>query len=103
MDSITPGATISMRITKNPTTAAARKTLIRLARKDPAMARHQRHQQRKRPSWQEWRRGNATWHHQMKSNFPVAIETGRAFTLRATVSVLRDLSSVQRFIAVEPA
>ncbi len=97
---IQPGKTISLEITKAPTNEGARKTLLRLARKDPAIARLMRKQAAQRPSWQEWRRGNATWHHQMKTQAPVTLSPGNAFSLRATVSVLRDLASVERFVKV---
>lgn len=97
---ITPGSKIVLEIVKNPTNEGARKTLLRLARKDPAVARQHRKQQQKRPSWEEWRRGAMTWHHQMKSQPAASITAGAKFNITATVDVLRDLTSVQRFVKI---
>jgi hypothetical protein len=100
---VAPGTMVSVTLVRRPTSAAATKTLTRLFRKDPRIARHQTRQQRRRPSFQEWRRGNATWHHQMKTQLPFEIEPGSSYSLRATVDVLRDLESVARFVSVRPA
>ncbi len=100
---IKPGTIVSVTVTKAPTNAAAEKTLTRLFRKDPAVARHHRLQQRKRPSFEEWRRGNATWHHQMKTKPAAKVAPGASYKLRATLDVIRDLASVSRFVDVKPA
>lgn len=100
---ITPGKTVCIEITKPPTNAAASKTLVRLFRKDPVIVRHQRFQARHRPSWQAWRRGGRMWHHQMKTNVPFKLTTGRKLALLATVDVIRDLESVKRWVKVTPA
>lgn len=97
---IKPGTMVHVQLTANPTNEAARKTLVRLFRRDPAVQRHQRHQQRKRPSWQQWRRGNATWHHQMKTQPAIRLEKGASCRFLATLDVLRDLGSVARFVTV---
>ena len=93
-----PGKRITVEIVAAPRRAAALKTLVRLCRMDPGARRRQAHQQRKRPSWEEWRRGNATWHHQMQTRPPVRIEKGARYSLPATVDVLRDLKSVEAFV-----
>ena len=97
---ITPGNVVSIEVTAPPTSAAARKTLVRLFRKDPHVARHQRWQDRHRPSWQTWRRGGRLWHHQMKSLPPVKLIPGSRYSVLATVDVIRDLESVQRWVKV---
>lgn len=97
---IKPGAAVSIEITKLPTNDAARKTLVRLCRKDPAAIKHQRKQKNKRPSWEYWRRGGMSWHHQMKTQPPVTIRTGATYSFRATVDVIRDLASIEKFIKV---
>jgi hypothetical protein len=99
---IVPGSQVNVEMIRVPTTRAAAKTLTRLFRKDPAAVRDARHQHAKRPSWQEWRRGNATWHHQMRTRPPVRLAVGRTCRLRATVDVIRDLRSVERFVKVTP-
>jgi hypothetical protein len=94
---------VAVEVTQAPTNAAARKTLERLFRKDPEVARKHRRQQRLRPSWQTKRRGGRLWHHQMKSPAPVPIVCGARCAIFATVDVVRDLSSVERFVKVTPA
>lgn len=100
---IKPGSTVTVEITRTPTTDAAQKTLQRLCRKDPAQLRRQRHQDRHRPSWESWRRGGRQWHHQMKSRPGVKIAAGARYTLLASVDVLRDIKSVDRFVKVTPS
>ena len=100
---ITTGSKIKVQLTLLPTNEAARKTLVRLFRKDAGVARHQEHQQRKRPSWQEWRRGNATWHHQMRTCPALELKIGASYEFLASVDVARDLQSVKRFVSVTPA
>ncbi len=97
---LTPGQTISVEITSPPRAEAARKTLVRLFRRDPAAARQHRQQKRHRPSWQTWRRGGRMWHHQMKSQPPFALTAGRKLSIVATVDVIRDLESVGRYVRV---
>lgn len=94
------GSTLSVEVVSVPKSAAGKKTLLRLFRRDPAIERQARLQQRKRPSFQEWRRGGMWWHHQMKSESPIQIQPGAKYSLRATVDVLRDLNSVERYIKV---
>lgn len=100
---ITPNTTVVMTVTATPTREAGLKTIQRLARKDPAQQRHQRHRKSKRPSWQEWRRGGRFWHHQMRTESGIRIQRGSTFTIRATIDVLRDLASVAQWVQVAPA
>lgn len=97
------GGNVIIEITKVPAAQAARKTLVRLCRKDPRIVRHHRQQQDKRPSWERWRRGGKMWHHQMRTKPAVSIAAGQTFRIRATLDVLRDLESVKRFVKVAPA
>ena len=96
--SIAPGSTVSIEIVAPPTNEAARKTLIRVCRKDAQVAHHDRRQQRKRPSLQTWRRGGRPWEHRMKTIPIVKLVAGQTYTVRGTVDVLRDLESVKRFV-----
>nr|QDY92634.1 hypothetical protein fos2004AM_00002 [uncultured Planctomycetota bacterium] len=97
---IAPGKTVSVEITAPPTNAAAEKTLYRLCRKDPRIAKAHRVRKCKRPSWQTWRRGGRFWHHQMKSRPLVKLTTGSRYSVLATVDVIRDLQSVSRYVKV---
>ena len=100
---ITPGTNVSVEITARPAKAAAIKTLYRVFRKDPVVARYHRTMKANRPSWQTRRRGGRMWHHQMKTRPHVKLELGAKYTVRATVDVIRDLASVERWIKVAPA
>lgn len=97
---IAPGSEITIEVKSVPTSAAAQKTLLRLLRKDPAAVRLQRHQKAKRPSFEEWRRGNNMWHHQMRSKPPVAVVRGAKCRIRASIDVIRDLRSVEEWVTV---
>ena len=100
---ITPGSPVTVEVVAIPSRAAAAKTIIRICRKDAEIARSQRRFRERRPSWQETRRGGCMWHHQMASKAPVRLTPGAKYQVRATVDVLRDLASVQRWVKVTPA
>ncbi len=97
---IRPGTNITVEITAPPKSAAGQKTLLRLCRKDPEVNKRQRVQDRHRPSWQTWRRGGRTWHHQMRSRPGVSLTPGARYSMLATVDVIRDLESVERWVKV---
>ena len=100
---IAPGTTIRVEITASPRGEATRKTLNRVLSKDPAAARQMRWRKQHRPSLQKSRRGGRLWEHRMKSCPPVQLTKGTAYTLQATVDVIRDLESVRRWVKVAPA
>ncbi|MBK9126396.1 MAG: hypothetical protein IPM13_01145 [Phycisphaerales bacterium] len=100
---IQPGSKVTVELTRLPRRAAARKTLARLFRKDPVVARAQRKIARRRPSWQEWTRGGNLWHHQMRSDPGVSLRPGSKYCLLATLDVVRDLNSVADCVKVTPA
>jgi len=100
---IVPGSNISVEISRAPTNEAARKTLARVCAKDPEAHKAHRVRKANRPSWQTWRRGGRFWHHQMKSHLPVKLVPGEKYTLFATLDVIRDLQSVERFVKVSNA
>lgn len=99
----TTAASLSVELVALPTSAAAEKTITRLFKKDAAVARFHRQMTRKRPSMQQWRRGGNYWHHQMKTRPAVRLAIGQSYTIPATLDVLRDLASVERFVKVTPA
>ncbi|MBN2448723.1 MAG: hypothetical protein JXO22_18500 [Phycisphaerae bacterium] len=99
---ITPGTDVSVEIKAAPAKAAAVKTLYRVCRKDPAVAKFHRVMKANRPSWQTKRRGGRMWHHQMKTRPNVQLTPGAKYTVRATLDVIRDLASVERWITVTP-
>lgn len=97
---IDPGSVVSVEIAATPSGAAAQKTLIRVCRKDPRVARQHRQQKSTRPSLQEWIRGGRFWHHRMKSKPAIKLDAGERYTVNATVDVIRDLESVERYVKV---
>ena len=97
---LTPGKTLSLELTARPRAAAAQKTLTRIFSRDPEAVRRLRRLKRQRPSWQTWRRGGRTWHHQMKSRPPVELIVGTRSSMLATLDVIRDLQSVERYVRV---
>ena len=100
---IAPGTTVCVEIATTPRNAAACKTLTRVCRKDPAIVLIERRQRTHRPTVRTWQRGGRMWQHRMKTRAPVELAPGAKYTVRATVDVLRDLASVERWIKVSPA
>jgi hypothetical protein len=100
---ISPGATVSVEIAEAPKSAAAQKTLVRVCSKDPQVARQHRTRKEKRPSRQDWIRGGRFWNHRMKSRPAVKLDPGMRYTVHATVDVIRDLQSIERYVKVSAA
>jgi hypothetical protein len=98
--SIAPGGKIKVEITAWPRTAAARKTLRRLCARDMAVQRIDRQRKSCRPSFEQWTRGGAMWNHRMKSSTAAVVAPGESYELRATVDVLRDLHSVEKYVKI---
>lgn len=99
---IAPGKKVTIEIKATPSTPSGRKTLVRICAKDPAMRKLARSRKAKRPSWQEWQRGGRLWHHQMRSAAPVQLSPGRRYAVLATLDVIRDLASIERWVTVTP-
>ncbi len=100
---IKPGQKVAVEIKKAPTGEAARKTLLRVCGKDAEVAKCHRTMKRKRPSLQMWQRGGRQWRHRMKTRSPVQLTAGAKYAVLATVDVIRDLQSVDRWVDVKPA
>ena len=97
------GSQITIEVTANPKREAARKTLVKLLSKDPAIVKFRQRMQEKRPSHQQWQRGGRMWNHRMKTMPSVKIEKGAKHTIRATYDVVRELQSVNDYVSVTPA
>ncbi|MGE0481082.1 MAG: hypothetical protein AB7Q17_11480 [Phycisphaerae bacterium] len=97
------GSRVKIELKTRPSNQAAAKTLMRLFRKDADLAKAHRIQKEKRPSWQWKRRGGTYWHHQMKTEPSFELTPGLIGTVRATLDIVRDLASVERFVSVTPA
>ncbi len=105
MDSIQPGSTVTVKIVKTPTNAAARKTLVRLLSKDEAhKAELSRRSKVRKTGYNPQPRGGRLYSgHVVFGSKPIRGDVGEQGSLRATVDVISDLRSVQRFVEVNAA
>ena len=101
---IAPGQKVQIKIVRDPSNQAARKTLVRLLSKDEAIAKENERLRRARARHANPRqRGGRIWTGRVIKQRPVKGQRGEAGTIRATVDVLRDLGSVEKFVEVSPA
>jgi len=104
LDKIAPGSKINVKIVRQPTNAAASKTLVRVLAKDPVVyAEHDRQRKIRKKNFSPSRRGGRLYGGHVVKQHPVKGRLGEAGTITATTAVLRDLGSVQRFVEVSPA
>jgi hypothetical protein len=104
LDKIAPGSTINVKVVKQPTNAAASKTLMRVLAKDPGVAaEHKRQAKLRKVHYNPQPRGGRLYGGQLVKQHPVKGKIGEAGTVTATADVLRDLGSVKRFIEVSQA
>lgn len=103
MADITPGTTVNVKIVKEPTSASARKTLVRLLSKDAEVVAENKRLKKVRktnathsPRGGRWR----IWEGRLPKQHPVTGTIGESGTIRATVDVLTDLGSVDKFVEV---
>lgn len=103
IDAISPGQRVNVKIVRRPTNAAAEKTLVRLLSKDPVV-RQEAERQRKvrRSNLGSKIRGGRVWYQRVVKQPATRAEVGRTGSVRATVDVLRDLGSVERFVELTP-
>jgi hypothetical protein len=98
------GSQVRVEIVKTPTSAAARKTLVRVLAKDPEVSRvKSRDKLARSRSVRVKQRGGRPWEHRPAMRVPVDARVGAAGTVKATADVLRDLESVSRFVKVTAA
>jgi len=104
LDKIAPGSKINVKVVKQPTNAAASKTIMRVLSKDPVIyAEHDRQAKLRKTHYSPGRRAGRMWGGQLVKQHPVKGNLGDAGTITATLQVLRDLGSVQRFVEVSQA
>jgi len=106
MSDISPGSTITIKITKQPKSEAARKTLVRLLNKDAgAVAEKKRLKQVRKTNQTHSSRGGRwrVWEGRLVKQHPVKGTVGEAGTITASADVLRDLRGVDKFIEVSAA
>lgn len=98
---IRPGAQLRVTVKKNPSNAAAAKTLSRLFAKDPANRRQRTFRKKLlHAAVDVRRRGGRPWEVRSKAPRLIQPKAGDACTLLATVDVVNDLRSVARFVDI---
>lgn len=106
MATITPGSRITLTVIKPPTNRGAEKTIKRLLEKDKAAMKESNRQRaiRKRlyaPKPRGGRFGTLGGH--VVKQQSVKVKVGAKGTMLASLDVLRDINSVQRFVEVAAA
>ena len=101
---VKPGSPIQVEIVKAPTNAAAKKTLVRLFRRDPEVKREQARLRKVRDVNAITRvRSGRPWKVAVPTQDPVEPTPGTTHRFIATYQALQDLKSVARFVSVKPA
>ncbi len=104
IDTLKPGTTIRCTITKSPSNAGGRKTLERLMRLEPAIAKGLRRAHHKRQQNLEvYNRGNRDWTKRVPCGKFVQPIKGQAWSMKFTAPLAADLKSIESFIKVEKA
>lgn len=98
------GSKINVKVVKQPTNAAAAKTIVRLLSKDSAVQKENDRLRRARKNGlREAQRGGRMWKIRVVKQHPVAAKIGESGVIVATTDVLTDLNSVSRFVEVSKA
>jgi len=103
-DQIAPGTKVVVKVVKQPTNAAASKTITRILSKDRGVKRENERLRRSRASARVYAaRGGREWAINHPKQRPVKGELGESGTVVATYDVIKDLGSVEKFVEVTPA
>ena len=101
LNDITTGSSISVKIVKEPTSAAARKTLVRVLSKDEQIQTENKRLRRiRKKHFRFTPRGGRGYPIYVIKQRPVKGRKGEHGTVLATTDVVHDLHSVSRFIEV---
>jgi hypothetical protein len=104
LQDIKPGTKVQVKVTKAPTNAAARKTIVRLLSKDKTVqAEDARLRKARKNNFRQGRRGGRFWDINVPKQPAVEARAGTSKTITATLDVLSDLKSVSRFVEVSEA
>ena len=104
IDNIQTGSEVNVKIVKQPTNAAAVKTLQRVLHKDEQVHEEQKRLERARlKNLRHHQRGGRQWAVRVVKQFPIKAVVGESGKVKATYDVINDLKSVQRFVEVTPA
>ena len=96
------GQWINVKVISQPRAAARIKTMIRLFEKDEAMKRERSRLVKSRPTTKRVR-GGRDWIGRPSRLAVVKLNPGATYKIFATVAVLRDLKSVEKYVEVTAA
>lgn len=99
---IKPGQWVTVKVKSQPRAAARVKTMLRLFERDSTVQKERRRVSSSRfvkPS----RRGGRIWMNRPARLQLVKTTAGATYKLFASVDVLQDLASIERYIEVKPA
>jgi predicted component of type VI protein secretion system len=101
MTDLTPGASITISVTKVPAEPRHRKTIERLMRLQPAvqrtLTRVAKARARKNPVNQ---RGGRMWVARIAATRCVKAAKGATFSLRVTPQIIPDVKAISRFVSI---
>ena len=102
---LAPNKKYTFSITKLPSAAGPRKTLERLMRMEPGVAKGLRKLQarRKRVDNKDHIRGGRVWISKVRSAKLVHLAPGQSFTLHVTPQLLPDVQSIEKYLEAKPA
>src|SRR5688572_671210 len=104
LENIAPGSQVTLKVVKEPTSAAARKTIVRLLSKDRGVKRENERLRKARVKhFSQSRRGGRFWDVNVVKQAAVEAKPGVSKTITASLDVLSDLRSVSRFVEVSKA
>jgi len=106
MADITPGTTVNVKIVKKPASEGARKTLVRLLSKDPAVVKENLRLKKVRAANEvATQRGGRVrvWAGRVPKQDAVEGIVGESGTILASVDVLTDLKGVAKYVQVSKA
>ena len=99
---IKPGQWITVKVKSQPRAVAGRKTLVRLFEQDPTVKIERRRHKNSRIIVDS-RRGGRIWKNRPPRLSVVKTTKGASYRIFASVSVLRDLKSVEPYVQIAPA
>ena len=103
-DSLKPGQTITLTISKAPRTPSAISTVERLMRRDLDSRRGLRRAQRlRRQNMVVYNRGNRDWYKREICGKLVNAKTGATWTMTYSLQILPELKSLTSYVAVKSA
>jgi hypothetical protein len=102
--SFSPGQSIKCTVKSEPRAEGCRKTIERLMRRDPGVAKGLKHaQELRRRRMHAYIRGGRMWYDREHPAKIVRVETGNSWTMPYTPDLAKDLASVSSYLSIEAA